>query len=172
MKPSVLTLLAASALFITTATAPAIAGKVKIGIIDTRQVMQKSIPANDARGAFLMDVESKRMQLKEKEKEIRVLEKVLNSVDGEKSADEKAQLKQQMGRQIKSLRRLKSDLEEELKKKEARLTRRILEEIREVVRDYSKKKKFTVILEKKLVVVSDDSVDITGDIIKLYNNKK
>ncbi len=172
MRRPVLMRLAILTLLIIAFTAPAIAGQVRIGIIDTRRVLQKSTPATDARGAFLMDVESKRNQLKEKEKEIRVLEKVLKSIDAKKSAAEKTRIQTQMKKEIKALRRLKSDMEEELKKEEARLTRRLLEEIRAVVRDYSKKKKFTVIFEKKLVVVSDEGIDITDDIIKLYNRKK
>ena len=172
MKRPVLTLLTTMALFITFFTAPVIAGQVKIGIIDTRLVLQKSTPAADARGAFLMNVESKRTQLKEKEKEIRVLERVLKGIDEKESAAEKAQIQQKMKQEIRSLRRLKSDMEEDLKKEEAKLTRRLLEEIRAVVKDYSKKKKFTVIFEKKLVVVSDEGIDITKEIIRLYNKKK
>lgn len=155
----------------TLSTSAAIAKDVKIGIIDTRMVLQKSTPAADARGAFLMEVESRKRLLKEKEKEIRVMEKVLRSFDKKKGAAEKTQIKEKMQQEIKSLRRLKADMEEELKQEEARVTKRLLSEIQELVNDYSRKNRFTVILEKKLVVASDEAVDITKDIIKLYNKK-
>lgn len=171
MKKSVLSLLLATALF-WIFSAPAAAAGVRIGIIDTTLVLQKSTPAADARGAFLMEVESKKSVLKEKEREIRVLDQVLKSVDNKKSAEEKTRIRQQMQKEIKALRRLKADMEEELKKEEARLTRKLLAEIRVVVQDYAKRKKLTAVLEKKLVVAFDDSVDITRDIIRLYNSKK
>ena len=79
---------------------------------------------------------------------------------------------EKLAREVKELRRLRSDLEEELKKKDKDLTRQLLLEIREVVQEYSKKQKFTVILEKRSVVASDNKIDITNKIIKLYDTVK
>ncbi len=79
---------------------------------------------------------------------------------------------ERLTQEVKELRRLRSDLEEELKKKDAELTRQLLKEIREVVQEYLKKQKFTVILEKRSVVASDDAIDITDKIIKLYDTVK
>ena len=171
MKNFVLSLLLATTLVLIVA-GPATAASVKIGIIDTALVLQKSRPAADARGAFLMEIESKKSVLKEKEKEIRVLDQVLKSVNTKKNAADKTRIKEQMQKEIKSLRRLKADMEEELKREEARLTRQLLAEIRAVVHDYTKKNKMTAVFEKKLVVAFDGSVDITKEIIRLYNRKK
>ena len=74
--------------------------------------------------------------------------------------------------QVKELRCLKADLEEELKRKDAELTRKLLTEIRDVVEEYRKKNKITVIFEKRSVVAFDGAIDITDKIIKLYDTVK
>jgi Skp family chaperone for outer membrane proteins len=42
----------------------------------------------------------------------------------------------------------------------------------EIIRDFRKKEKFTFILEKKTVVAHDEGIDITTDVIKLYDARK
>jgi outer membrane protein len=147
------------------------AAKLKIGIIDTQKIIQKSKAARDARGAFLMDVESKRSILKSKEKEVRrlgaELKKGASVAPGETTAKREA-----LARQAKELKRLKTDLEEELKKKDREMTRKLLVQIREVVEGYREKKKFSLIMERKMAVAWDEALDISDDIIKRLDATK
>jgi Skp family chaperone for outer membrane proteins len=63
-------------------------------------------------------------------------------------------------------------LEEELNRKNVELTQRILEEVGEIINEFRKKNKFSLILETKTVVSHDEGIDITKDIIKLYDARK
>jgi Skp family chaperone for outer membrane proteins len=63
-------------------------------------------------------------------------------------------------------------LEEELNKKNVELTQKILKEVGELVCEDFEKKNYSVILEKKSVVISDDDLDITDEIIRLYDMRK
>jgi outer membrane protein len=145
---------------------------VKIGIIDITRVIQGSESVRDARGVFLMDLESKQTVLRAKEGEVRKMQKDLQQKAGTLAAEDLKEEQEKIAREVKNLRRLKADLEEELKKKDRELTAKVLGEIKEVVEAYQKEKKFTVILEKKAVLAFDGAVDITKEIIAAYDKRK
>ncbi|MBN2060675.1 MAG: OmpH family outer membrane protein [Deltaproteobacteria bacterium] len=148
------------------------AAPLKIGIIDTARIMTESRAAKDARAVFLKDLEAKRGILNAKQDEVRTLEEEIRKEGANFSTQIRKDKTENLAREVKELKRLKDDLEEELKKKEMELNRELALEIREVVNEYLKKEKFTVILEKRAVVASDDAVDITEKIIRLYDTIK
>jgi Skp family chaperone for outer membrane proteins len=78
----------------------------------------------------------------------------------------------ELARDLKELRRLKADLEEELNLKNRESTARILEEVAEVISEFRKEEGYTFILEKKSVVTADPAIDVTDDIIRLYDKKR
>ena len=152
--------------------AAASAAKVKIGVIDTQKIMRESRAAKNARSLFLKDVEDKRAVLGAKQKEVRALEEKLKREGKKMSPSARKQKGEQLQKEIKELKRLRSDLEEELKKKDAELTRKLLREVGGIVREFSRKEKYTVILERKSVVAADEAIDITDKIIRLYDDLK
>ena len=146
--------------------------KIKLGIIDTAKIMRESKAAKNAQAIFLKDLETKRSILAAKDKEVRLLEEELKNPDTKLSSEERNSKNDKLAQEVKELGRLKSDLEEELKKKDAELTRKLIGEIREVVNTFYKKENYTLILEKSAVVASDDAIDITDRIIQLYDGQK
>ncbi|MFC1857439.1 OmpH family outer membrane protein [Thermodesulfobacteriota bacterium] len=148
------------------------AADVKIGVIDPQEIMKTSKAAKEARGILLMDRESKLSVLRAKEAEIRQMQEDLKSEAAGKDKKAVREKRERLAKEMKEHKRLKEDLEEELKKKDVELTRKLINEIREIVETFRKKKKYTVIFEKKSVVVYDRTVDITDEIIKMYDAKK
>ena len=146
--------------------------KVKIGLIDTQKIMRESMAAKRARAEFLKDREAKRAILQDKQQKARKMEEELKKEARKMTPAARKEKAEKLTREVKELRRLRTDLEEELKKKDAELTRQLLKEIREVVEAYRKKQRITIILEKRSVVASDDNIDITDKIIKLYDTVK
>ncbi len=142
---------------------------LKIGIIDTQKIIRDAKAAKNARAAFQKDLDAKRAILDAKGKVIRNLEEQLKNA-GQGSAS--AKLRDDLAKETKEFNRLKSDLEEELKKKDVELTQKIFGEIRQVVLNFSKSEGYTLIMEKSAVLTSSDSVDITDKIIKLYDDQK
>lgn len=152
--------------------ATASAAKVKIGVIDIQKIMREAKAAKKAGAAFLKDVEAKRTVYTSKEKEVRTLRSQLQKASKKMSVSARKQKAEKLQKEIKELKRLRADLEEELKKKDVELGRKIRKEILEIVKAYMKKKDFTVILEKRSVVASDEAIDITDKIIRLYDDLK
>ena len=149
------------------ATAP-----VKIGVIDTQKILRESKAAKAAQSVFMKELEAKRAVYQAKEKEIKSLDDELKNQNIKLSAEIRKEKTEKLAQEVKEIKRLGTDMEEELKKKEVELTRRLLSEIAQIVRTFSKKEHYTVIFEKGSVIVADDAVDITDRIIKLYDAGK
>ena len=148
------------------------AGPVKIGIIDVHKIMRDSQAAKNARAVLAKDIEAKRAQLIAKDREIKALDEELKNPKIKLSDEIRKQKADKLARDVKDFRRLDADMGEELKKKDAELTQKLLGEIRQIVQSFSKSEKYTLILEKSAVVTSDDAIDITTRIMKIYDAKK
>ncbi|MBN1104489.1 MAG: OmpH family outer membrane protein, partial [Deltaproteobacteria bacterium] len=144
---------------------------VKIGLIDTQRILQESKAAKDARALILEDIKEKRGLFSQKQDKVRALEEDLEK-SGKNLGDQALKKKREdLNRELKNLQRLKADLEEELNKKNTELTQKILREVVDVVKAFTKDEKYTLILETKSVVSADETIDITDRIIKLYDKK-
>jgi len=154
---------------------PAIAAKdapVKIGIIDVQKILRESRAAKNAQAVFMKEVEQKRAQLIVRDKEIKELDQELKNQNIKLSAEVRKEKAEKLAREVKEFRRLDTDLGEELKKTEVELTQKLLGEIRQIVQTFLKNEKYTLILEKNTVAASDEAIDVTDHIIKLYDARK
>jgi outer membrane protein len=148
------------------------AASLKIGVIDTDKILRESVAAKNARAVLLDDLKEKRALFTEKQEAVGALEEELRDQAQDMSPSERKEKTDALSKELKNLKRLKDDLEEELNKKNVELTQKILKEVGELVREYFEKKNYSVILEKKSVVISDDDLDITDEIIRLYDMRK
>jgi outer membrane protein len=165
-------ILFAGVLFVVTCficVGPLHAADVKIGVIDTQRIMRESKAARNTRAMFLKDVEARRNTLNAKQKEVQTLQEEIKNKGRDMAESVRKEKNEKLGQEIKEFNRLKSDFEEELKKKDAELTQKLLKEIQEVVTEYRKKEKYAIIHDKQTLVSYDEAIDITDKIIKLYD---
>lgn len=148
------------------------ADSVKIGIVDTQKILKDSKAAIKAREGLLADMKEKRAVFQKKQEEVRMLEKEFRSESSGLSPEALRGKRERLAQEVKELKRLKEDLEEQIRRENLELTKKILKEVRDVIIDYRKKKKYTLILEKNTVITSDDSIDITDQIIELYDSRR
>jgi outer membrane protein len=170
MKKCLWPLFAACILLILAPVAMAAApGPVRIGIVDTQKIMRDSKAAKEARDSFLKERGAKQAIFAGQEKEVLKLQDELKNMDAKAPADARKAKAEKLGQEIKELKRLKDDIEEELKRKEVELTSKILRDVHRLVVDYRKKEGLTVVLQKSAVIDYDSAVDITDRIIKIYD---
>jgi outer membrane protein len=72
----------------------------------------------------------------------------------------------------KEFERHVQDKNEEFAKNEKAITNKILKKMVKIVKDLGEKKKFTMILEKKVGLYFDQSVDLTALATQTYNKTK
>jgi outer membrane protein len=145
---------------------------VKIGMIDTQKILRESKAAKEARDIWMKELETRRAKYKAEEEEARKLEEEIKT-DGQNMPPEiRKEKTEKLEKEFKELGRLKSDLEQELRKKDLDLSQSLIKDVYEIVRDLSKKEKFTVILDKRFVFMSDEAIDLTDRVIRLYDAMK
>jgi outer membrane protein len=148
------------------------AAEIKIGMIDTQKIMRESKAAKKARDILMKELEGKRAKYKVEEDETRKLDEEIKKEGASMTPAARQEKAEKLEKELKELGRLKSDLEEELRKKDMEFTRKLLQEIYEIVKELTKKEKYTVILDKRNVVTADEAIDITDKIIRLYDAVK
>ena len=172
MKKIPLAALCLTILFFVVSTGTVYGADIKLGVIDTQRIMTESKAAKEARTLFAKDYEDKSKLLSAKQQAAQELQDEINQKGKDMSQAVLTQKTEKLAREIKELNRMKNDLEEDLKTMDEELSMKLLREIAEVVLEYSKKEKYTMILEKSNVVASDDAIDITDQVIELYDTVK
>jgi outer membrane protein len=151
---------------------PAIADGTKIGVIDLAKIMRESEAAKAAKDELLSDVEAKREVLKEKETEARKMEEELKAKESVLSEEAKEKKKEEFLESVKQLKSLRDDMEDELKKKEARLLGKIGNEVKDIAEEIRKQRDLAIVIERNAVVIQGDAVDITDAVIEKYDAQK
>jgi len=59
-----------------------------------------------------------------------------------------------------------------LKKKDAELTQKILADIQQILQKFAASEKYSILLEKRAALVTDEGLDVTDKIIKIYDAQK
>lgn len=148
------------------------AGTPKIGIVDVQKVMKTSKAAKEANARFLKDVKEKESLYRKKQKEVRTLQQEVTRESSGLSADALKGKREKVAEEIKNLKRLRQNLGEQITTEKRQLTKKIIKELKDVIVDYRKKNKYTLILEKRMVITADDSIDITDQIIRMYDKRE
>jgi len=146
-------------------------GAMKVGMVDMQKILRESKNSQKIRTAFMKDVEKKQAALAAKEGEVRKLEEEFGRLEPA-AMDARKKKGDQIKHEMRELQYLREDAEGELKRKEVEITQKVIGEIMLVVRNYARSERFTVILDRMAVITAEESIDITGRILKLYDAQK
>lgn len=149
-------------------TASAQQGKeVRIGVIDFQKIIVESMAGKKARADFSRDVESKKKILAGREESIKFMNDELKKEAQGLPASVRKEKEEKLAKEVKEIRRLKDDLEDDLKRKEAELGNKLIKEILAVAKKIGETEKYTLLIEKgPSVVYVPDQVDITEHVMK------
>ena len=147
------------------------AADLKIGILDTQKVMDQSEKTSKYRAEFAKEFEAKRQAFSERQNAAKALEDELKSKGSSMTNEVYAEKAEKLRKEARDLKRMQEEIEAELQAKEAEMTRKFLRQIRDAAVEYREKEKLSLILEKNTAVASDDAIDVTDQIMKLYDSK-
>jgi len=143
----------------------------KIGMVDMQKILRESKNSQKVRAAFMKDVEKKQAAIVAKEGAIRKLEEEFKGL-APGALDARKKKSEQIKHEMRELQYLREDAEGELKRKEMEITQKVIGEIMQVVRNYARGERFSIILDRMAVITAEESVDITDRILKLYDAQK
>ncbi len=110
------------------------------------------------------DLNSKKDKILDEEKKIVQQKKVISNEEYKKKISE-------LRSTVSSLQKERNTLIESVAKQRAKAKSELLKNLNPIVKNYMKEKKIRMVVDKKNVLLADDNLDITKDIIELLNQK-
>jgi outer membrane protein len=148
---------------------------IKIGLIDLQSCLQESKEGQKVLEVLKKKKEALQKQLDEKQKELLELRKEFEKQAMMLSMDAQEDKRKTIERKARELEYFYKDLNEEMMRAQENEKQRILKEIiGTIIEKMGSKGGFTLIMEKKAggVLYCSDSVDITAEVIKAYDEMK
>lgn len=142
---------------------------LKIGAIDIQKILNECEAGKKAKADLETLIKSKESVIDKKGEEIEKLRGELKNQASVLSDEARKNKEEELEKLLRDYQRTVQDSQEEVKKKEGELTETILKGIHELVKKIGKEEKYTLIIEKSLVVFSNKSIDITDKVLKEYN---
>ena len=72
---------------------------------------------------------------------------------------------------VSNLQKERSNLISEVGKQRAKARQELLKNLNPIIAEYMEKNKIRMVIDKKSILLADDTLDITKEIVKLLNNK-
>ena len=116
----------------------------------------------------IKDLKNKEKKIQEEEKKIIEQKKIISAEEYRKKVTglrtKVASLQKERNSLLRSV-----DKQRKQARKQARTE--LLNNLNPIIKDYMKEKKITMVVDKKGILVADEDLDITKDVISLLNNK-
>lgn len=145
---------------------------IKIGIVDLQYVLENCEPGKEAIAKLQNEFKNLKENLDKKKEAIDKLreqiEKQRLMLTQEAQLDKELEYKQK----VQEFKTLYGTYQQKMQIKERQLREPIIKELENVLKEYGKQGKFTLIIDKRNsgVVYSSDAIDITKDVIVKFNN--
>lgn len=147
------------------------AEKAKIGYVDLQRVFLTSEPGRQAKKSLDKEAEEKKKTLDERKKEFQKMKDDLEKKMNILTEDSRKERFEALEKKREELLQYVQESDVKLAERDRELTRKITEDLHDILRDYATKEGFTLILERGGVLYGPEDMDITDDIIKIYNKK-
>ena len=112
----------------------------------------------------IKNLKAKENKLQEEEKKIIQQKKVISAEEYKKQVTE-------LRSKVLSIQKEKNKLLEDVSKQRAKAKQILLKNLNPILTDFMKEKKIRMVLDKKSLLIGDENLDITQDIIKILNSK-
>ena len=158
--------------FIFAQATPGYAKDVRVGVIDIQAAVTGTKEWKKEFSLFKTKFEKEKVLISVKEKNLKKMIEDLNKKSMVLSPELKKKKEEALIKKKKDFERHVQDKNEEFAKNEKAITNKILKKMVKIVKDLGESKKFTMILEKKVGLYFDKSVDLTALATRTYNKTK
>ena len=151
---------------------PGYAKDVRVGVIDIQAAVTGTNEWKKEFASFKTKFQKEKLSIAAKEKNLKKLIEDLNKKSMVLSPELKKKKEEALIKKKKNFERYVQDKNEEFAKSEKAITSIILKKMVKIVKDLGESKNFTMILERKIGLYFDQSVDLTALAIRTYNKTK
>tara|TARA_E500000178_G_scaffold207387_1_gene204815 strand:- start:3542 stop:4063 length:522 start_codon:yes stop_codon:yes gene_type:complete len=139
--------------------------------LDFKFILNQSDAGKKANQALKSELEQGFKKLKEREKQLQKEEKEIIQQKKLLSPEEYKGKITSLRKKVSSLQKDRNSVMENVSKKRSKARKQLLETLNPIVKDYMKEKNMKIVLDKKSILLADESLDITKDILGLLNKK-
>lgn len=143
---------------------------LKIGFVNMNKIMSESKAAQNAQSVIKKEIESKTAAVKEKENKLAAMEKELKALKQDSPAWKEK--REKLIKDINEVNRLRGEYSNQIQKKNAELTQKILSDIQPIIKKVASSEKCTMVLDRRIAFMIEDDLDLTDKVIKAYDAQK
>jgi outer membrane protein len=157
-----------------TSAGAALAAEAKIGYVDLQKALNLSVAGKAAKEKISGKVKEYETIVESRQEELRKLKEELEKKALLLSETARADKERDYQQKLKEFQRFTKDIQEELQQQDADHTRRILEELFQVIKEVGEKENYTLVLEKteSSILIAHEHIDLNAKIIKAYDAKR
>ena len=139
--------------------------------IDFKYILNQSEAGKKAQNSLKSQLENGLKNLKKKEKTIQEEESKIIQQKKLISPEEYKKKVTELRGKVSSLQKERNNLLEKVSKQRTKARNELLKNLNPILSNYMKEKKIRLVLDKKSILLADENLNITQDIIKLLNQK-
>ena len=143
----------------------------EIRYVDFKYVLNESKAGKKAQDYLKKKLENGVKDLKNKEKAIQDEEKKIIQQKKLISAEEYKKQVTKLREKVSSLQTQRNELLDSVAKQRSKARIELLKNLNPIIQDYMKEKRIRLVLEKKSILLADESLNITDEITDLLNKK-
>ena len=139
--------------------------------LDFRFILNESDAGKKAQKSLKSELENGMKALSDREKSIQKEEKDIISQKKVISAEEYKKKVISLRSKVSTLQKDRNALVTRVSKKRSKARSNLLKNLNPIIKEYMKEKKIRYVMDKKSLILADENLDITQEIIKILNNK-
>jgi len=142
----------------------------KIGVVDIQKVLMTSSAGKLAKAQINKKAREMESSLTAKKEEIDKLKETLERETLVMNKETRGERERDIRIKINDIKSLKNKYENDLKKIEGNVVKRIQADVRVIIQELGKKEGYLLIIFNNVVLYSPSAIDITDELIQAYNN--
>jgi len=139
--------------------------------IDFKYVLNESVAGKKAQTALKNKLEKGLNQIREKEKKLREQEKNIINQKKILTPEEYKKKVDKLRTDANNLQKERKKILDDVAKQRTNARNELLKNLNPIIKDYMKGKNIRMVIDKKNLIVADDDLNITEDIVKKLNEK-
>ena len=112
----------------------------------------------------IKNLQAKEKQIQDEEKKIIAQKKIISSEEYKKQVTA-------LRSKVSSLQKERNNLLNDISKKRTKARNELLKNLNPIIKDYMKEKKIRMVIDKKSLLLGDENLNITNDIMSILNKK-
>tara|TARA_B100001121_G_C18530713_1_gene545837 strand:+ start:169 stop:684 length:516 start_codon:yes stop_codon:yes gene_type:complete len=157
-------------LFIITAIKQPLAAELPY-YLDFKQILNESAAGKKAQSSLKKKLDNGLASLSKREKSLQEEEKKIISQKKIISAEEYKKKVTGLREKVGKLQKDRNNLLKDISTQRSKARNELLRNLNPIIKDYMIEKKIRYVMDKKSLILADEKLDITKDIIKILNSK-